>query len=343
MRRVTRASERGGISVLVAILMVVLLGFAAIAIDVGKLYSEHTQLQNGADAAALLVAQKCAKNGPGGDCSETSSLAGSVANQNALDGASNIHYPIGLNMEYRTVRVTVGAKETGNSLNSVSLLFARVFGVSSAQMTAKSSVAWGSPVKGTAPFPLAFSICQVSGMVGGVAQLIQDYKSHANTDCSLGPGGTTVSGSTVSGGFGWLLQSSGQCGAWVNLAEKQSGSDTGKDGPSNCDAVLKKWAAEHAAGRPVTVLLPVYNAVSGTGAGASYTIVAFAAIRVRGWKFKGDSALPLVYNNAPATGPQCTGDCRGIIGTFVRYVSLTDGYTLGPVNPYGATVVELTE
>ena len=54
--------ERGAISVIVAIVMVCLLGFAALAVDVGVLYAERAQLQNSSDAVALMVAQKCAKS-----------------------------------------------------------------------------------------------------------------------------------------------------------------------------------------------------------------------------------------------------------------------------------------
>ena len=61
MRWITalRDDERGASAVLVAILLVPLLGFAAIALDVGALYVERGQLQNGADAAALAIAQDC--------------------------------------------------------------------------------------------------------------------------------------------------------------------------------------------------------------------------------------------------------------------------------------------
>jgi uncharacterized membrane protein len=41
-----------------------------LAIDVAKLYAERAQLQNGSDAAALMMAQKCAKNGADVDCSD---------------------------------------------------------------------------------------------------------------------------------------------------------------------------------------------------------------------------------------------------------------------------------
>ena len=45
--------ERGAVAVMVALLMVPLIGFAAIAIDVAAMWSERQQLQNGADAGAL--------------------------------------------------------------------------------------------------------------------------------------------------------------------------------------------------------------------------------------------------------------------------------------------------
>ena len=65
MRRVIghlRRNERGGISVMVALLMVVLLGAAAVAIDTGLIYAERAELQNGADAAALAIAEECAND-----------------------------------------------------------------------------------------------------------------------------------------------------------------------------------------------------------------------------------------------------------------------------------------
>ena len=146
--------------------MVVLLGFAAIAVDVGMLYAERTQLRNGADAAALAIAQKCAKNVNDADCSTTSTLARSLANSNAGDGAQQ-HASLVLDKAAGTVKVTAGAQEAGKAPNQVSLFFARALGFNDAEVTAGSTVRWGSPVAGPTPFPLAFSICQVQGHVDG--------------------------------------------------------------------------------------------------------------------------------------------------------------------------------
>ncbi len=78
-----RRDDAGAVIVWVALMMVVLLGMGALVIDVGQLYAERRELQNGADAAALAVAQDCA----GGDCLDETATAGTYADDNAHDGA----------------------------------------------------------------------------------------------------------------------------------------------------------------------------------------------------------------------------------------------------------------
>jgi len=333
-------NERGAISVIVAIMLVVLLGSAAIAVDVGVLYSEHAQLQNGADAAAIGVAQKCARNSTDTLCT-TSTLAATLANQNALDGSSNVR-SIALDTTSRKVVVSTTAAEKGAPPDSVSLFFADVLGIPTAKVGAKSSAVWGSPKAGTTAFPLAFSVCQVKGYVDGAIQLLQDHGQNANASCNYGP-----SGAAVAGGYGWLKQDTGKCGATIDLAVSEGGSDPGNNAPGNCDATLNKWGADIAAGRKVIVLLPVFNQITGTGNGAIYSLISFAAFDVTGWRFSGGTGLPYEFQSTKSTATgvttatQCTGNCRGVIGRFVTYVSLADGYTLGAVDPYGATIVRL--
>jgi Flp pilus assembly protein TadG len=75
--------DRGAIGVLVAIFLAVgvLFGMGAMVIDVGRAYQNRAELQNGADAAALAVAQSCAA----GNCAETSAqtTAQTFADENA--------------------------------------------------------------------------------------------------------------------------------------------------------------------------------------------------------------------------------------------------------------------
>src|SRR5688572_17162621 len=54
-------NEDGAVLVFVALILVVVIGFGAIAVDAGALYQEHRELQNAADAAALAVAQSCSE------------------------------------------------------------------------------------------------------------------------------------------------------------------------------------------------------------------------------------------------------------------------------------------
>lgn len=345
MRRLTTdeaTNEKGAISVIVAILLVTLLGFVAIAVDVGVIYSERAQLQNGADASAIALAQKCARNATDPVCATTSPLATSLANQNALDGMSNVH-TIELDKTARKVSVTTSAKEVGGTDNSVSLFFADVLGVPTKEVGARASAIWGSPKAGRTAFPLAFSICQVKDNIGGSLQLLQEHGKNANADCNYGP-----SGAAVQGGFGWLVQDSGKCGGTIDLAVSEGGSDPGNNAPGNCTTELNRWASDITAGRDVIVLLPVFNKVTGTGAGAVYGLVSFAAFKVTGWKFSGGTGLPYEFRSERSTttgvttATECKGECRGVIGSFVKYVSLADGYTLGPVDEYGATIARPT-
>lgn len=341
LRRVTSGNaESGAVNVIMVILMTALLGFAAIAVDVGMVYAERSQLQNGADAAALAVAQECARNLASAECAPTSPAAHSLSNQNALDGLSNVH-SVTLDKSRGEVAVTLGAKESGASANSVSLFFARALGFDSTEVGTRSKAVWGSPIAGRTAFPLAVSVCQVENRINGALQRLQAHGSGANANCNYGP-----SGQSVPGGFGWITPEPNVCGGYIDLALSEGGSDPGNNEPSNCSATLQKWANEINAGRGVTILLPVFNKVTGTGTSAIYGLTAFAAFNVVGWKFSGSDSLPATFHNTAAyvgSAQECVGSCRGVIGKFITYVSLDDGYTLGPNHRYGASIVRLGE
>lgn len=341
MRRLTtnrnHDGERGAVSVIVALALVVLLGFGAIAVDVSMMYAERTQLHNGADAAALAIAQKCANSLTDSNCSSTSTLAPSLANSNANDGLSNIKSVV-LDKTNRTVTVSVGSQEAGHTPNQVSLFFARALGLNTAEVNAPATVQWGSPTKGLDVFPITVSICQVRGQYG-VMQLLQLHGTGANPSCNYGP-----SGAAVDGGFGGLKQDPNACGATIDISKATAGGDTGNNPPPYCDTLLNSWAADMTAGKDIIVLLPIFNSVTGTGTNAIFGLTTFAAFKVAGWKF-GPTGLPYTFHNRTPDVPaalQCKEPCRGIIGTFVKYVSLASGYTLGPVNSDGATVVALS-
>jgi Flp pilus assembly protein TadG len=56
-KNISARGERGAVIVIFAICLFVLIGFAALAIDIGYLHTTRSELQNVADAAALAGAR----------------------------------------------------------------------------------------------------------------------------------------------------------------------------------------------------------------------------------------------------------------------------------------------
>ncbi|MDQ4501869.1 pilus assembly protein TadG-related protein [Sinomonas sp. ASV322] len=346
MRRLRQAyddgahRERGAVAVITVLLLVVLLAAAALAVDGGMLYAEKAKLQSAADAAALAVAQKCAASVVDPQCSAASTLATSLTQSNVTAGQAGIA-GLTVNTAAGTVTASTQPLQPGQQPGSVALFFAQALGISSATVGATAQAAWGSPSKGLAVFPLTFSVCQVQGLVNGPVQLLVDHGLGANASCLYGP-----SGQVVPGGFGWLVQDPGKCGATINIAQSEAGSNPGSNPPQNCGQVLQQWITTIQSGQTQIVLLPVFTSVTGTGSSAVYTLIGFAAYKVIGWKFSGGTSAPYVYNNQPSTLLNtlwCVGNCRGIIGSFVTYVSLDASFQLGPSTGLGANVVQLTQ
>ncbi|WP_434993340.1 pilus assembly protein TadG-related protein [Arthrobacter sp. Ld5] len=341
LRSAGAANERGAVSVLVALLMVVLLGFAALAIDVGMLVSEKAQLQNGADAAALGIAQRCAKDlNDATNCASSSVEAQDLANSNALDAKTRI---VSTNLQKTAGRVTVttGAREAGTGANHVSLVFANVLGVASTDVTASASAAWGGPSKVEAPFAIAFSKCEIDSTRTADGAL-QFLRSHGLNDTGDNCHGTS-SGHEIPGGFGWLVQDiSGSCQATVSLSSPWVASDSGDNLKDGCGPRLNEWKAKLAAGERLVQLFPVFDDTAGTGSGGKFRIVAFAAIDVRGWNFQGYEYMLADARSHFTTNGYNNSD-RGFIGRFVRYVSLDEAVELGGPMIYGANVVQLTQ
>lgn len=319
MRR-ARTDEHGAVAVIVAVSMVALLGFAAIAIDTGALYAERAQLQNGADAAALAVAQDCAA----GACGNMQATAQTFANASANDGAANVVVTAPSTTAPTTVTVQTSTRDGTTGAGTLALRFAPVLGIDDKTVGAAATASWGSPASGPAVLPLAFAACAFAR--SGVQVITTGGTSGSSASCPLVSG----SGNPLPGGFGWLDDPSGQCRATVDIATNAPmSSDTGASLPTNCEAVLRAALGD-------TVLLPVFSTATGSGTGGTYTIRGWAAFKLLGWQFPSSR-----HNNNTYTGARCTGDCKGIIGEFLSMVSLDDRFTTGGPN-LGASIVTLT-
>ncbi|MGG7652980.1 TadE/TadG family type IV pilus assembly protein [Kocuria rosea] len=320
--------ERGAVAVVTALCLVVLLGFAALAIDVGMLYEERAQLQNGADAAVLGVAQDCAKNANCVDAAAVLPRAQQLADSNARDARSKAAV-LELDKTVQKVRVQTTTVDGKSGAGSLALSFAPVLGVDKATVSATATAFWGAPQAGPAMFPIAFAKCEFN-LTGAPQVLVLGGKGP--TKCPK-TGGSTGHVDDLPGGFGWIGEnSSTTCGVFVAVGD-QVKSSTGASIPSGCSTT-----ATEAALRNKPVLLPVYDQVSGTGNNGKYRIAAWAAFEVHGYTFTGNVA----WNPGLVTGA-CGTNCDGIYGKFVRFVTLDADFVMGPPTSYGTTVVELRE
>ena len=306
--------ESGATAVIVALLMIPLFGFAAISIDVGGLYFERRQLQNGADAAALAIAQDCAK----GVCGDINATASDLAGKNANDNAANATATTSGN----TVTVTASTKNPDGS-TGLRHFFAPVLGVDATQVKAAATAAWGAPSSGPAVLPITFGQCVFAGKMN-VQQLIRYDSNGADSNCT---------NPSIPGGFGWLAHP-GQCSVYdVAVDFAALAVDPGADPPTDCAELFAKFKSDIGLGKNVIVILPVYDTTTGTGSSGSYKIMGFAAFQITGWQFSGSTEWKF-----RSTCPD--GNCRGVDGFFTKFVSLED-FKLGGPAGYDASVVKL--
>jgi hypothetical protein len=302
--------DRGAVAVLVAILMVPLLGFAAVTIDVAAMYAERQQLQTGADAGALAIAQDCAW----GACGATSRTAQTFATSN-LRNASSSASVSSLSPSQVTVRNS-GIKQH---------LFAPVLGIDSSAVSASATAAWGSPTGGTAELPLAFSWCEWQAQTGGAlpsgtTERVVSFPKKSDTGC------TSQSGKQIPGGFGWLQAGAGSCHS-TSAISARVGSFAGDAPSSGCSAT------DLVAQQGKTVILPLFDDYEGSAGAAWYRIQGYAAFKITGYYLGGQ------FN----WGSPCGGSDRCVKGYFTRLVDLNDTFSYDPSAPaFGAAIVQLT-
>ncbi len=314
MQRLT--DERGAVSVTVALLLVPLIAFAAIAVDVAGLWSDRQQLQTGADAAALAIAQDCARN----DCKVPAQTAQQLARANVNDGdaTATVTDPT---LSPSTGRVTV---RTGTVRDH---WFAPVLGFDASSVAAQATAGWGAPSGGTAILPIAFSWCEFraqtgGGLPSGTTERTIFFTKSSGTSCT-GP-----SNNVVPGGFGWLSVDAGTCRTTSSIGQVLW-SDTGENVPSGCTT------ADFTAVQNRTVLLPLFDQSGGTGSSAWYHLYGYAAFRVTGYHFVGQYSWS-------AEG-SCKGDVRCVQGYFTEFVDLSQAFRYSTTAPrLGASVVSLT-
>ena len=290
-----RGDERGAIIVLAAALIVVMVGMAALVIDVGAIRDEKRELQNGADAAALAVARGCARDDQVWACTQAAADALSARLVTANSGGNSAN--VALNTAIGQVTVVAS---TGVGANGVlPFKFAQILTGQEGQRVKATAVArWGG-IKRTNVIPLTISKCEFdratlnNTLFDRPAVIL--FKTKAPT-CA------NTNGSDLPGGFGWVKDNDAKptdCDV-TPTAGLTVGDDTGVVGsPNGC-------AMGTLLGKDVS--LAVYNGVGGSGANGTYTIYGFGAFHLTGYRFA---------SNTGGTVP-CGSPDSCISGYFVR-------------------------
>ncbi len=234
-----RGDDEGMILVWVGLSMAVLLGVGALTIDLGALYLEKRQLQNGADAAALAIAFNCAK---GDSCGEVMSIASRLADDNAgYDHVSAVPLvcgvgpglsaggcstPAGLDGATNWVQVFTSTESAGGG-NQVPMLLAPLVGAVSGKTVKTDAIAqWGGLESAKGASPIVLPACEYLARGGALdgssfpSGSTTIYFHNLGTDpleTGVKPGCTSTSGPDS---YGWLNSSNCKpdlsAGAWFN-------------------------------------------------------------------------------------------------------------------------------
>lgn len=334
----------------------VLLGLGALVIDVGQLYQERAELQNGADAGAMAVAKSCAT----GAC--TSSIAAQYASENAsaLTGHSATvsqvcgsgtlgACPAGTGamtdcpaapaggLGY--VDVSTSTQTSGGSAVIVPIFARELLGNGSYTGTtvkACAQAAWGGP---TSANTLAFAIsgCSWDSWTStgtsfapappAVPPASYDHQLNlSNFGNGAGCSGES-SGSDGAGAFGWAADQTGTCGIFTDTTTFPAA--TGASAGTTCQTALAAAYASRQA-----IFLPVYTTVTGTGNNTVFTLKGFAAFVVTGYSLPGFSASDWLK----PSNNNCSFKC--IDGYFTK--ALIPGTGAGGGIYLGAAAVGLT-
>lgn len=261
-------NEQGSVVVLAALAVVVMMGFGAIAVDVGNLYLNKTRVANVADAAALAGVQDLP-----GDTAQAVATARSYAAQNG--NGNDIVQPVVVadnNGNNTKLKVTV--------IRNVPYYFARVFGITPAnQNVSATSTAKISPITATAGI-VPWGIVKQSFVFGQTYQLKEGAGSGYNGNygaLALGGNGANTYRDNIKYGYSGQIN----VGDWLTTEPGNMSGPTsqGVDYRISQDPGATFQTVQKDSAR--IVIVPVIDDLSGNGL-SQVQVVGFAAFFLEG-------------------------------------------------------------
>jgi putative Flp pilus-assembly TadE/G-like protein len=265
-------SSCGQAYVVTVLFLVVLLGMAAAVLDVGSWYRAHRSLQATVDAAALAGAQALPED-PG----KASALASQYASKNG-GGAITVSFSTKV-FTNDTIKVTGSRPAPG--------FFSKVFGVNSVTVKTHAAARAGYPTQVKWVVPIVVDEkhpklqCNPNPCSGSTELIYQHLKANGSPN---GAGNFGFINLTGEGGVG-----SSTLEDWIeNGFDKYLGlgdydARTGNPfSSSHIGDVLDARVGD-------VLLFPIYRKLSGSGTGAKYQIIGWAAFRLTGMDVKGNN------------------------------------------------------
>jgi Flp pilus assembly protein TadG len=256
--------ERGGIAVMVALLMPVLFGAAAIAVDTAAVWSARQQVENGADAAVIAVAMNCAR----GNCGDTRRTAEDAffANNRAAK-LSNLGSGEG------TVSVNgnqISVEQTRPWV--VNHFFAAALGEGTGELSVRSYAEFAPATSARADIPLGISWCSLRNPFTSTPPTVTiplTNTINTTTTCA----GPTSGSAAVPSGQAFSVPDNGSCATWSARGDAVRVATTSL-GPSCTPSHFTNLAGRD-------IWLPVWDAATPTSSPPTFRVFGYAAFRVQ--------------------------------------------------------------
>jgi Flp pilus assembly protein TadG len=147
-----RFGDRSGVAAgLIALMLMVFIGMAALSVDLGVLLAARTETQRAADAGALSGALSLWE--APGDVDRAKQMAIDYANQNVVHGAANDVLVGDVDVILDSTRVRVRVHRTSSRSSAIVNLFARLLGFPTSNVSAEAAAHMGSAAGVNCPLP----------------------------------------------------------------------------------------------------------------------------------------------------------------------------------------------
>jgi Flp pilus assembly protein TadG len=300
-------NQKGQATVLSLVFLTVLLGMAALVLDIGSWYRADRDTQSTADAAALAGAQALPDS-----TASASTLASSFASKNG-GGLDSVNFSSSFGPN-DTIKVTVKRSAPG--------IFTRLFGVSSVNVGSKATArtALINSAKYVAPIVVRNTHPKLLGTPGcpcfdpGNTTTIPLGRNGApgafdllNLDGSRGGTSPDILAS-------WMLK--GYDG-YLDIGQYYSDPGAKWDSSQMHDALDKRIGT--------TLLFPVYDDLIGNGANAQYHVIGWVGFHLLSYEARGSSgSITGYFTEVIWTGLQATSSSGQPPNFGARSVQLID-------------------